>query len=250
MTFVGFFGCILLAFAPAFSVFLLVISRNAQLIILSIGGSFFWLLSALLAAIWWYIIPPLRTAYPWIIICSIIFQEALRFGFFSLYVRAEKGFIAERERQTASLTSHPDPLRANIAIGWGAGVAHSLVSYVTLLWEYSGPASYFSHNCSVSIFIVMAVQSFCFIVLHMLWSIIGYEGFVSRNPIKMSVVVLTHLCASFLTMLNMASCGAGMSMVVILTLGVSAYTFYVCRGSRVYHVSCLPCFNCTEERQK
>jgi hypothetical protein len=144
---------------------------------------------------------------------------------------AEKGFEAEeREKQTnttRALTTHPDSLKASlgmifyftklikkIAIGWGAGVAHSLVSYVTLLWEYAGPASYFSNNCTVNLFtisgvhispsipitsilIFTAIQSQCFILLHMFWSILSFESFKERNWIKIAVIVLSHLAASF-----------------------------------------------------
>jgi len=124
MGYLMFFGCLFIALAPPTAIFSLVISQNPRLIILTIGGSFFWLLSILIASVWWSIIAPLQNVYYWIIPWSVLFQEAIRFAFFfyKLYTKAEKGFVAKRTQQTAHLTTHPDELKASLALGLGIGI--------------------------------------------------------------------------------------------------------------------------------
>ncbi|KAF2073363.1 hypothetical protein CYY_005333 [Polysphondylium violaceum] len=85
MTQLLFFGCFFVAFAPIITFFFMVISKNSQLIILSIGGSFFWLVSALIASVWWFIIVPMRESFWFTIPFSIAFQEVFRYIFYRLY---------------------------------------------------------------------------------------------------------------------------------------------------------------------
>jgi len=223
-----FFGCLFVAFSPAFAIFVWAIAPNARLVIVAIGSSFFWLLSILLASIWWYIIPPLKSVMYWTIPWSVFFQELFRFLFLKLYTKAERGFI--RRTQTAKLTTHPDDLLASLAFGLGSGVTHSLVTYLTLLWEATGPASYFSPSCpSVSIFILSALQSFCFILFHCMWSVVAFNGFRERNFWKMGGVVLCHLLASMLTLLNITggSCVAALVLLFALLIGFAIVTWVI-----------------------
>jgi len=214
-----FFGCIFIAYSPAFAIFLFGIMGSPRLVILCIGSAFFWLLGILFSSIWWFIIPPLRTAFFWTIPWSVFFQELFRFLFFYLYVRAEKGFV--RAHQTARLTTHPDDLRASLALGLGSGVTHSMVTYLSILWDATGPGTYFSPSCpSVSLFLISALLSFCFILFHVLWSIVAFEGFREKNYKKMGGVVACHLVASLLTLLNLpgGSCVASVILLFLLLI--------------------------------
>jgi len=228
MGYLMFTGCFLFAFSPAIAIFIQLLASNARLIILTIGSSFFWLVSILLASIWWTVIPPLRDVYYWTLIWGILFQEVFRIVFFKLYAKAEDGFI--RKRQTSRLTTHPDNFKAAIAFGVGSGVTHSLVSYVTILWEALGPGSIFSPSCpSISLFFISALFSFCFQMFHILWSIVSFDGYRERNYIKMGSVLICHIVVSYLTLLNQSggSCVAAIVLVFLLLGGYTAYTFFI-----------------------
>jgi len=230
MGYLMFFGCLFIALAPPTAIFILVIARSPRLIILTIGSSFFWLISILLASIWWSIISPLQNVYYWIIPWSVLFQELTRFGFYQLYTKAEKGFVAKRTQQTAHLTTHPDELKASLALGLGIGVTHSLITYVTVLWEASGPAAAFSPACpSVNLFLTSALLSLCFILLNTFWTIISFDGFRRRSWWKMGSVVLSHLIASFLSMLNLkgGSCYTSIILLYVLLGAVSVVCWIV-----------------------
>jgi len=228
MGYLVFFGSFFIAFGPAAAIFALVIAKSPRLIILTIGGSFFWLLSILLSSIWWYIITPLRNVYIWTIIWSVIFQEGIRFAFLKLYTKAEKGFI--RQQQTVQLTTHPDQLKASLALGLGTGMTHAFITYVSVLWESMGPGSYFSPSCpSVSIFPLSAVYAFCFILLHTFWYIIAFFAFKEKSYWKIGAVVGTHFMASLFTMLNLAgaSCVAAVFLLFSTTIGVGVLTWII-----------------------
>jgi len=205
-----------------------VIANSPRLVILTIGGSFFWLLSILLSSIWWYIIPPFQSLFYWIIPWSVFFQELFRFIFFKLYARAEKGFV--RAQQTAHLTTHPDDLKASLALGLGSGITQSSVTFLSVLWDATGPGSYFSPSCpTISLFLVNAIMSFCFILLHCLWSVVALDGFRERNYKKMGAVVLSHLIASLLTLINLpwGNCVASILLLIGLLIGTAIVTWIV-----------------------
>jgi len=227
-----FFGCLFIALAPPTAIFSLVIAQNPRLIILTIGGSFFWLLSILIASIWWSIIAPLQNVYYWIIPWSVLFQEAIRFTFYKLYTKAEKGFVAKRTQQTAHLTTHPDELKASLALGLGIGITHSLITYVTVMWEASGPAAAFSPACpSVNLFLTSALLSLCFILLNMFWTIISFDGFRRRSWLKMIGVVVSHLIASFLSMLNVKGGNCYTSIILLyFVLGLVGIASWIIVG--------------------
>eukprot|EP01116_Phalansterium_solitarium_P001043 TRINITY_DN10846_c0_g1_i1.p1 TRINITY_DN10846_c0_g1~~TRINITY_DN10846_c0_g1_i1.p1 ORF type:complete len:275 (+),score=3.51 TRINITY_DN10846_c0_g1_i1:109-825(+) len=229
MGWVMFFGCLFIAYGPAAAIFVLVIQESPRLVILTIGGAFFWLVSILLASIWWYIIPQLRTTIPWTIASSVLFQEGIRYLFCFLYGKAEAGF--ESTAKTTQLTTHPDHLKASLAFGLGSGIAQSLVTFVTLLFEATGPGSFFPlPSCpSTSIFLVLALFSFCFILLHCFWYVVFFEGYKQRNWFKMVGVVIGHLIASYITMLNVAggNCVAAIIVLFVLTALTGGATLFL-----------------------
>jgi len=216
---------VLIAFGPAIAIFIFVLSKSPQLVIISIGSSFFWLLSLLVAAIWWYIIPPLRDIFFWIIPWTIFFQEGARILFFKLYTKGEKGLV--RTAKTAQLTSHPDHLKVALAFGFGSGVTHSFITYVSVLWDSLGPGTAFSPSCpTVSLFLLSALYSLFFILFHIFWAVLSFDAYRKSNWKMIGAVAGSHLVASLLTMLNLpgASCFAALFLLFALLVGVGIWT--------------------------
>jgi len=225
MGYLVFLGCMFLAISPAVAIFIQILSSNAQLVILTIGSSFFWLLGILLSSIWWTIIPALRYQFWWTVFWSVLMQELARFAFYKVYSKGEEGFI--RKEQTTTLTTHPDQFKASLAFGVGAALSHSLIAYVSVLWEALGPGTYYTSSCtSVSLFVMSAIFSFCFVIFHILWSIVGFEGFKQRDYKKMGSVVGCHFIASYLTVISLASCVASIVLVMLLLVAYSGYAWY------------------------
>jgi len=243
MGYLMFFGCLFIALGPPAAIFSLIVAKSPRLIILTIGSSFFWLVSILLASIWWKIIAPLQTVYYWIVPWSVIFQELTRFAFYKLYLKAEKGFVVKRNQQTAHLTTHPDELKASLALGLGIGITHSLITYVTVMWEAAGPASAFSPACpSVNLFLTSALMSLCFILLNVFWTIISFDGLRQKSWSKMAGVVGSHFLASFLSLLNMkgGSCYTAIILEYVLLGAVGIATWIIVGRTHWRHNSIFP----------
>jgi len=235
MTYVVFFGSLFVAFGPALALFLLVITRNNQLIILTIGGAFFWLVSVLFASIWWFIIPPLRHSYWWIIPWSVVIQEGGRYLFYRLYIWAFYRQEATRREQVQnnarlqSLSARPNNVAASLAVGVGAGVTYALVMYTSILWESTGPGSLFSPACpSTSLFMVSAMLALCFVLLHIFQSMIAFEAYRLRSYRDVAVVWSSHLLASLLSLANLkgGSCAGSVVPIFIVSVLTGVYSIF------------------------
>jgi len=182
----------------------------------------------LLAAIWWYVIPPLQTIYPWIIFWSVLSQEGFRILFFWLYAKAERGFL--RPNQTTKLTTHPDNFLVALSFGLGSGLTHSGVSYISILFDATGPGSFYLPTCpGVSVFILSALHSLAFVILHQAWAIISFEGWKATESkvtkksgaFKIILVFILHLASSYMTMVNNTNCiGAIIALYITLIISV------------------------------
>ena len=84
MTLAAFFGQVFLLGAPTAAVFCLVCTTDPRLVLFTIGGAFWWALSALIASTWWYIVAPMQQYPAFGIGFAVAFQELFRWGFVAL----------------------------------------------------------------------------------------------------------------------------------------------------------------------
>jgi gamma-secretase subunit APH-1 len=82
MGLVEFFGCLLLAFGPPASMFILTVANDPVRVIVLMTSAFFWLISLLLSSLLWYAVVPLRDKLAFALVFSVIFQEAFRYLFY------------------------------------------------------------------------------------------------------------------------------------------------------------------------
>lgn len=191
MTGLAFSGDIFIAFSPVFWVFVLAVTRDNRLTILSIGGAFSWMLSVLLSSIWWYVIAPMQ-ASPWFtILWSVIFQELVRCGFCFLVFWTEKRLGADKKE-------FPNRLMIALAVGVGTSAVYVLVNIVPILWEALGPATLFAPACpTVSLFTIAAIHGMLFSLLHMLLSVIAFIAYEFRRWVFMVILWVSHFAASY-----------------------------------------------------
>jgi anterior pharynx defective protein 1 len=215
MTLVLLAGSLLITFSPALALFILIITRSSQLVILSLGSAFFWLISILLTSIFWYIIPPLKTTYAFIIPFSVLFQEVFRWLFWLIYDKAyNRGALANDP-------SKPSNFLASLAIGWGIGTASALILFASVVWHGSGPGFLPAPACpSLSLFYLSALTALLFTLLHMALSVLAFDAYTRRVWWRVAFVVLAHLTASYLTLLNEAggSCYAALFSILGVVL--------------------------------
>eukprot|EP00741_Cyanophora_paradoxa_P013475 tig00020693_g13012.t1 len=223
MALLTFFGCLFVALGPAFAIFLTIITKKSYLPVVMIGSSFFWLFSVLLASIFWYIVPPIQSTWGFIVVYSAILQEILRYGYFRLYIAAERGF-SKMAGSTAALT---DGLMSAIASGLGWGVIYVLVMYVGLLFNATGPGDLYMESCPrISFFLASAFQAGCHLLLHVFYMVAAFDGYFRRSFVQPIVVTVLHIGASLISLANRNSegCHVSLPLIFALTAGAGAYT--------------------------
>ncbi|KAH3759372.1 gamma-secretase subunit Aph-1 [Pelomyxa schiedti] len=228
MTWVVFVGGLVVSFAPAVAVFVGLVIRDPQLIILTIGGAFVWLVGVLFSSMMWYLLPG-KDVYWASIIYAVMFQELVRLGFCLLYM------LIERRLERMGLSKEfPNRLLVSVALGLGSGVVYVLVTYVTILWESIGPGALFCDSCSrVSLFMINGAIAAAFLILHILLSLIAFEAYCRRKWLFVAAVWISHYAASFSTLLNgtNGSCIAAVLVVYSIDVIVCGLAVLVLRSS-------------------
>lgn len=219
-----FVNCVIIVLAPLLVTFYFVIQKNSQLIILAMGSSFFFVLALLLSSLLWW------THFQWIIIpFTVTFQEAARFAFWWLYIRAFKQGSFKDD------PTKPSDFMVALSFGWGYATTNVVLSFLSGLSHFTGPAFLPAPACTtVSVFYVLALIEVAFIAMHYCWSLLAFEGYNSRTWWVPVFVYLSHLLASMLTYaLNSESAGSCLVgsisttyIIMIAIIVVTAWRFH------------------------
>ncbi|XP_074660032.1 gamma-secretase subunit Aph-1-like [Tubulanus polymorphus] len=207
MTLMEFFGCTFIAFGPAFAMFVLTIARDPLRVIVLTASAFFWLLSLLVSSILWFAVVPLRQELAFGLVFSVIFQELMRFAFYTLLRKADQGLqkVSQQgqEGQTGVRVIDIDnPHIMAYVSGLGFGIMSGAFSLVNVLADMAGPGTIGLRGDSSMFFITSAFLTSCFVLLHTFWGVIFFASFDSKRYWQAGVVVASHMLVSCLTLLN------------------------------------------------
>lgn len=193
MTYSAFIGQLFVSISPVLALFVMGVLPNSRMLIISIGGAFSWMFSALLSSALWYAIGPLEDD-PWFtILLSVIIQEAVRVGFYFLLK-----WFQNKTIQLTKANEFPNPVLMGFAVGVGTGLAYVLVLTFPVLWPSKGPGAVFSQSCpSISLFTLTAVQGMLMSLLNVAWSTTTFIGFEVKNYFFVVATVVSHFAASY-----------------------------------------------------
>ncbi|ALC39084.1 aph-1 [Drosophila busckii] len=198
MTLPEFFGCTLIAFGPAFSLFVFTIAHDPVRIIILIAAAFFWLLSLLLSSLLWFAMIPLRDVLAFGVVFSVLFQECFRYIIYRILRSTEQGLHAVAEDTRVTDNKH---ILAYVS-GLGFGIISGMFALVNVLADMTGPGTMGLKGGTEIFFITSAAQALALILLHTFWSIIFFNAFDTNNYVHIGYVVGSHLFVSLLTLLN------------------------------------------------
>mmetsp|Transcript_4237 Transcript_4237/g.14944 ORF Transcript_4237/g.14944 Transcript_4237/m.14944 type:complete len:235 (-) Transcript_4237:87-791(-) len=198
-------GCLLVAFSPLIALMLIVVTQKGQLVILAIGGAFFWMLSALVSGFLWWMIPPLRDVWVAVVFEGVLLQELFRLLFYCVYAKISISPYMHYEGRSILSTFEEET-----SIGVGIALAHTLIMYGSILWDASGPGSFYLSSCPhLPLYATSALSALFMSITDVTWTYIAFEGFRTQSLPKIGFVLFSHLAFSFLSILNTFS-GAGM----------------------------------------
>ncbi|KAF0682848.1 Aste57867_25071 [Aphanomyces stellatus] len=231
-----FWGCMLTAFAPVSFLFFTVVAQRAQLVILTITAAFFYLVSLLVAATLWQVIPPLHDSIHATIPVSILIQEVFRYAFFQVYVRCEQAV----KRVTTKQNQLPlNDLTSSFASGVGFALMRSLMMYGTVLAaSMTGEGAAFTSTCpQMPLVFASALSTLALTLMDVALMVLAFEGFRKRSLAHIMAVVLLHLGSGLSNMLNLNEVGCKASIpltYVAAVLAIAAATISVKRTSSTY----------------
>jgi len=227
-----FFGCWLIAFGPLLAMFLVLYRDKGIQIIIMIGSSFFWLLAALIASLFWLASYSLLQALSsdWSsgvaglslsLTVTVALQEGARWAFWKLYKRAERGLSTTNDAQLARI----EYLQTAGAVGLGSGAAHSLITYATILWDAQGPGALFSKACpGVSLFLLSAIYALFFSIFHVFSSFIAFDAYEKQSSFWIGAIGIAHLALSYFSLFNrIQACGTSVVLGAAVTAAVAYF---------------------------
>ncbi|KAL3219149.1 hypothetical protein MRX96_030601 [Rhipicephalus microplus] len=164
MTLLEFTGCSLLGFGPTLSMFVLTVAGQPSRVIVFLTGSFFWLLSLLLASLAWLLLECFR----------LLFFRVLR--------------KAERVLNAVVLTGAENAMRSRLAFAYTAGLAFgamsALFSLLGQLTDALGPGTASIFGGTPRRLTVVAITAGTFSVLHVFWALVSFHALDSRRMVN------------------------------------------------------------------
>ncbi|RNA14411.1 gamma-secretase subunit Aph-1 [Brachionus plicatilis] len=208
MALIEFFGCLFLAFGPPTAMFAITIAKDPIRVIILMTSSFFWLISLLISALVWFALVPLRNKLLFALVFSVFTQEVFRYLFYLFIKKAQKGLEKVQKNIHHKDRTDFDGRVISYVSGLGFGIISGAFSLVNVLGDMTGPGTVGIYGDSQYFFLVSAMLSLCFILLHTCWSIIMYLSLTiyPKKSVKLwsclFLVVFSHLFVSCLSLAN------------------------------------------------
>ncbi|KAK3909242.1 Gamma-secretase subunit Aph-1 [Frankliniella fusca] len=223
MTLCEFFGCAFIGFGPAIAMLTLTIAQDPVLVIIVFGSGFFWLLSSLVSSGLWLLIGLTSMAHTIHLVLSVTLSVLCQEGFRYLLYLTMKMFNNGLNNMFDSNVVNWKMM--SYAAGVGFGVMSGVFSVVNVLADAVGPATVGLKTGSDKFLLASASLAFCFVLLHVFWSVIFFHAVDTANFAKISWVIVTHLLASTLTLLNTSGHYSAVVIpnyvIVLLTAGIA-----------------------------
>ena len=236
MTLPLFIGSSLIAFGPVLAISYLIVLRRSQLTILSLCSAWIFMMTLIFSSVIWAIIVPLQTMYPLIMVISAVLQELSRYGIVKLYYYCYGILIDRGKKRLAGESNNKNRIlpinNISAAISLGAGIAaiYSFMLYGHVGSKTLGVGTYYLETCkSMSIYIFHAISSCLLSLLHIMWTILAFDSYNKKSVLRGSVILITHLSALLITLLNSTNEGCISSIIFesVLVVLVGLYTLKI-----------------------
>lgn len=223
-------GTFFLATSPSTSIILVILRRNPHLIVISIVAAFAWSIALTLSGTVYWMIPPLRDVYPWLLFVAVFMQELMRLLMYELFRFMFKsgdgvqGFIRPGIKNDA-LTG--------LSVGVGFGFMSVLVNfYSAVIDEFKDETAIYTDRCGINFFVAASLYALSFSLLHIFLGIFVWPAYADRNMLYICGGFLMHLGLSEATLANRRAegCRWGIGLSYGLLLVVCIFTLYALRN--------------------
>lgn len=231
------FGSIFIIFSVPFAIFWLVVSKSSKLVIITVAASFMWLLSAFLTSVVWIAIPPLKDDLWFTILVSIPLQEVMRYLWWKILHKAEKGLSTLSPDGKVTITHE----KLALASGVGFGLMYGVIMSCNVLDIMSGPGMLPAPGCSdYNFFLITSIIVGCNVISHIFWGVIAANaweqrqlgsGTIQKVDWQVLFVVAAHYGASFVTLdSENSSCVSVVVPVAVITALSGVIAWFVSKA--------------------
>lgn len=120
--------------------------------------------------------------------------------------------------------------------GLGFGLMSGAFALVNVLADAIGPGTMGLMQGSEYFFIISAATTLCFILLHTFWGVIFFSALDNRHWGQIAWVVLSHLFASLMTLLNKSHAYVASLLAVYLVLVITTVIAFRVVGGKAANI--------------
>lgn len=182
-------------------------------------SAFFWLVSLLLSSLLWLVAASLSGPLEVGLVFAVLFQELFRYLIYLLLRKADAGLKKITDSSTQIINNKN--ILAYVS-GLGFGIISGLFSFVNILASAVGPGTVGLQGDSTLFFVTQAVTTLIFILLHVVWGVLFFNGMDRKNYWAPAWVVGSHMLVSCLTLLNKSQLYAATIIPSLLVLILSS----------------------------
>lgn len=214
-------GTFLMAAAPVIGLILKVLLPNPHLVVLSTVAAFAWSVAMSLSGTIYWMIPPLRQVYPWLLFVTVLMQEGCRFSLYELFrymFKSGDGVQAflRRGARNEALTG--------ISIGTGfAGLSILVNFYSAVIDEFKDDTAIYTDQCPINFFVASALYTQAFAILHIVLGVLAWPAYTNRDWSYIILSFLLHLGISEATLLNKVQNGCAWAVCLVYALVFLAF---------------------------
>lgn len=221
-------GTFLMAAGPLIGLIFVILGPNPHLVVLSIVSAFAWAIAMSLSGTVYWMIPPLRQTYPWLLFVTVLMQELSRLGLFELFRYMFKSgdgveaFIRPGARNDA-LTG--------ISVGTGYGLLSVFVNfYSAVIDDFKDDTAIYTDLCPINFFVAASFYAQAFAILHVALSVLAWPAYTNRDWSYITLAFLIHLGVAEATLFNRVNNGCRwaiglvFALVLLVSLGTATLT--------------------------
>ncbi|KAA8494676.1 Gamma-secretase subunit Aph-1 [Porphyridium purpureum] len=230
-------GCLFLSLSATLIWGGYVIMPRPHLFIVATMAAFFYCLGQMLAAGWWFAIPPLKQEFAWVLFSTVTIQEGIRWAMFALfnwmkgYGEGVKAFLR---------VGAVNGLLTGFAVGAGYGLMSVLLSYTSIVGDnYWFDQSIYMPNCpEINFFVAGAAFALAYSIMHMALGVLAWSMYDTKNYVGIFFTYAWHLGISMASIgnTNRGGCvytlGIVYGLVVLLSLCALAFSIRFVKMSK------------------
>lgn len=202
MSLVSFLGNALIVFGPLCAIFFGYVYQHSQLVVISVISPLFFILSLFFTSLFWVIFPlKSRELFIISIVIGVAIHELFRFFLYFLYIKTNKAFESTTKNHIYDSPYGMIPVATSCGLGYA--FSRSLITYGTILSFSYQPGTLYTPSCSNINFFLASSLTVLFIELTEIGlMVLSFEGYQTRNFVKIIITILLHFISSGITALN------------------------------------------------